>query len=104
MKHILATLATWRLTILIQREDAPFDALKRFREHVNLERASNYFGVDNVPLKANIYEEIGQAIECDYCLSVWCGLFVALCTKQNLIYALAYSIGALIVQSVFKEV
>ena len=107
MKHILNILATWRLMILIKEEDAPFDILKRFRESIehNLIYGDRYFS--KVPhsrlweLEGRILNEIYEALQCDWCLSIWCGLFVAIATRQNIVYALAYSAGALFLKPVF---
>ena len=95
MKHLLNILATWRLMELIRDEDAPYDALKRFREYVRVNRATYYADAPNVTRLERFYEEVGQVLECDWCLSIWCGLFVVVTTKENIVYTLAYSAGAL---------
>lgn len=91
MKHLLNSLAVWRLLYLIQEEDAPFEAMKKFRDHVVIKW--NY----SDGLSQKIYAEIGKAIECKWCLSVWLGFFVALATKENILYGFAYSAMALFI-------
>ena len=82
---------------MVRDEDAPYDAFKRFREHVRVNRPSYYGGNPSGGNLERLYEEVGQILECNWCLSVWCGLFVAIVTKTNPIYALAYSAGSLFI-------
>lgn len=98
MKHILNIMATWRLMELLRDEDAPFDVLERFRMQVRYD--SNH---SQNKLVKSVSNEIQEILNCDWCLSIWCGLFVAICTKQNLVFALAYSAGALFMGAIRNE-
>lgn len=111
MKHLLNILATWRLMELLSDEDAPFDVLVKFRAYVDDNQYEPSQTIGKIPIfavndtiKGRILHEIYEALNCSWCLSIWCGLFVALCTRQNLIYTLAYSAGALFLSPMFKAV
>lgn len=95
MKHILNILATWRIMELIQTEDAPFDILVIFRDYLHF----NYYRHNRQPItiKDKILNELYEAIECKWCLSVWIGFLVALFTGENILLGFAYSAGALFV-------
>lgn len=96
---------------LLSDESAPFDTLKNFREYVELNQYVPSQAIGLIPffdvndtIKGRILHEVYEALNCKWCLSLWCGLFVALCTRQNLIYAFAYSAGALFLSPIFKAV
>lgn len=98
MKHFLNIMATWRLMELLRDEDAPYDVLKNVRLYIQ----SNAASYANITSFERFLYEVGSALRCNWCLSIWCGLFVALATRQNIVYALAYSAGALFITQ-FRE-
>jgi hypothetical protein len=99
---------------LLRDENAPFDVLVKFRDYVDNNRHFEFILPDyqtgkkqapvNDTIKGRILHEVYEALNCKWCLSIWCGLFVALCTRQNLIYTFAYSAGALFLSPIFKAV
>lgn len=96
MTHLLNILATWRLMEFIHDEDAPYDAMRRFRQYVNTHRANH----PQATRYESFLDELSQAIGCKWCLSVWCGWFVALTTGNGLLTGLAYSAGAILIDQV----
>lgn len=68
---ILGVLATYRLTSLFHREVGPFKMFVWIRERFGI--VHDYLGFPHG------YPETmwGKLFECYWCLSVWCGIFVA---------------------------
>jgi hypothetical protein len=73
---ILCTLAVWRITHLLSKEDGPFDAVIRFRKLFG----QGFFG---------------NLLDCFYCLSIWIALPFGLWQgdgwKEKIVYWLALS-------------
>jgi len=69
---IIFSLITWRVTHLITEENGPDDIFVKLREK-------------------------GYIFTCFYCLSVWTGVAVALIFSQNLLFGLAYSALAIVI-------
>ncbi len=95
---MMGILATWRLTRLLYAgsptelaEDGPFDVFARLRDAVGV-RYDEY----SRPTGANV---VAKGLSCFWCTSVWAGLFVA---RGNVIKALAYSAGAILIQEIRK--
>ena len=67
---LIAALATYRLTLLINKESGPFDLLGRFRTWagVTYDQYSN-------PVASG---QLSEAILCPFCLSIWIGFMVTL--------------------------
>lgn len=65
---IIATLSTYRLTLLISSEGGPYNILERFRYFIGV-RFDEY----SKPYGTNTW---ARGILCPYCLSVWVGLAV----------------------------
>jgi hypothetical protein len=67
---IIAALAVYRITLLINKEAGPWDLLGRFRTWagIDYDEHSNPFSTG----------ELSAAILCPYCLSVWIGFMVTL--------------------------
>lgn len=67
---VIAALATYRLTLLIHKEDAPFELAARFRTWAGVvyDRYSN-------PQSTG---QLSAAILCPFCLSVWIGIGITL--------------------------
>lgn len=74
---LLISVANWRISNMIQREDGPFDIFVRLREFVGLTK------VEDLPLNEQLlYPEdefihdgnfFAKLLECIWCLSVWVG-------------------------------
>ena len=67
---LIAALATYRITLLINKESGPFDLFGRFRTWagVTYDQYSN-------PVSSG---QLSEAILCPFCLSVWIGICVTL--------------------------
>lgn len=91
MKILIISLAVWRISSLLAREDAPFRLLARFREWLEKQ--------ENVLLR-----QLSDAIHCVWCSSIWFGLLGACLISDNMIElivnTLAISALALIVEKV----
>ena len=76
MEFIIISLAIWRITHLVSKEDGPFNIIYRVR-------------------KAAGAGLIGDLLDCFYCLSIWVSLPFALGTgttvKDKLLLWMAYS-------------
>lgn len=95
MTLIIAVLITYRLTLLVTQESAPFEALSRFRDWIGVhyDEFSRCTGRN----------EIAKALCCFWCTSVWIGLLTALIMGAPVWYALAYSGGAVFLYEVTKH-
>jgi hypothetical protein len=82
---ILAILAVWRLTHLLQAEDGPWDIVVRLR------RVAGNGGA-------------GKVMDCFYCLSLWIampfGFLLAERWSERVLLWLALSAGAILLQRV----
>jgi hypothetical protein len=63
-KFVLATLATWRITHVLSKEDGPADAIVRLRMALGTSIA-------------------GALMDCFYCLSVWIAAPMALLVSRD---------------------
>ena len=63
-KFVLVSLASWRVTHMLAREDGPADVLARFRAQLG-----NSTG--------------GKLMDCFQCLSVWVAMPMALCVTRR---------------------
>ena len=71
-KFVLATLATWRITHALSKEDGPSDAIVRVRAALGTSIA-------------------GALMDCFYCLSVWIAAPMALLvTRDPLVFLLTW--------------
>lgn len=80
MRYVLNALATFRLTYLIMYDLLPFQIMAKLRDAAGVKQNAygNNYGTN----------EIAKALSCQWCCSLWVGLFVA---KGNIREALAYS-------------
>lgn len=82
---VLGTLATWRITHLLQAEDGPWDLVARFRRKLG----QSFWG---------------KLLDCFYCLSIWLALPLALVlgesTKERLLLWPALSGGAILLERI----
>lgn len=113
--HLMNILATWRITRLLSvdyGERGPFAILDRAREYVsNHAKGDVYKSV--VPnyetgkvkefIPANVWMEVWDALLCQFCLSVWVGICLAIVTRQNVLWGLAYSAGSLLFGRIFER-
>ena len=60
---LITSLAVWRITSLLYREDGPWDVFARFRKWVGV-----YYDEQSSPQGRNV---IAQVMTCAWCLSVW---------------------------------
>lgn len=79
LDFLLLSIATWRLSYMIVKEDGPYNILTRFRARFSL----------------------GGLTTCIYCLSVWIAalLYVVFIYAAPIVYVLAVSGGALMLRS-----
>ena len=88
LRFIILTLATWRITHLIQAEDGPWDVIFKIRKLLG-----NGFA--------------GSLMDCFYCLSIWIAIPFALIAGKTLvddvIYTMAISGGAIWIQQFQKD-
>lgn len=89
-------LIVWRVTRLLFMEDGPYQIIGKFRDlaGVSYTQNSQPFGTT----------EIGKALACKFCLSVWVGLAVALVTGRPVIEGFGYSAGALLFDELYQAV
>jgi len=87
-KFVLASLAVWRLTHLLSKEDGPWDLLRRFR----------------TSLGQGVW---GRLFSCFYCLSVWIALpfafFVGGSLAEKAVGWLAVSGAAILLERLMRE-
>lgn len=105
-KHLLAMLATWRITEILIDEDAPFDLASRLRAYalkqtyqVHRDDYSNW-----QPSPRGIWYELHRALECRWCMSVQIGIFIAIITGSNPLWGFAYSAGSLLFGKLFNAI
>lgn len=88
-KHLLNIMATWRLYRLLSsqhNERGPYAILEQLRTHAQIQTLQG----------SDFWYEVNEAIECKYCLTIWCGLVIATISQNSFIHGLAYSAGALL--------
>ena len=112
---LLISVANWRISNMIQREDGPFDIFVRFREFIGLTR------VEDLPLNEQLLYPnnefvhngnfFAKLVECIWCLSVWVGFAISLylgitnIIEASLvpIYALASSALTILISTKFEK-
>ena len=81
---IVGAVATWRLAYMLMREEGPYDVFEILRYKLGIR-----FNANSVPYATT---PIGRLFLCYYCLSIWCGFFVAVLQRKNpILYSLFYS-------------
>lgn len=109
-KHILAILATWRLTEILISENAPFDIALKAREIAEREGVKvvyDYNGNHKIAqriAKNKWYFELYKALSCRYCMSVQVGIAIAIVTRVNPLWGFAYSAGSLLFDKLFEAI
>lgn len=88
MSLAVGILLTYRLTLLITQENAPFGAFSRFRDWVGVEY--------NEMSQCVGRNEIARALCCFWCTSVYVGIGVSILMQEPLYWGLAVSGGAII--------
>jgi hypothetical protein len=85
---VIAILAVWRITHLIQAEDGPWDMIFKIRK-----LAGNGF--------------LGSLMDCFYCLSIWVALPFGYCIGYSWLNRfmlwMAYSAGAILLNKFFEK-
>lgn len=76
---------------MIQLEDGPYSIFDKLRDHAQLQSLQGH----------RLWYEVHEAINCKYCLSVWCGFVVAYNQREPIIYGFAYSAGSLVFGMIF---
>lgn len=80
---VIATLAVWRITHLLSKEDGPFDLIFKLRKQLG----QGFFG---------------SLLDCFYCLSLWIaipfGIWVGITTIEKIICCIAVSGLACIIE------
>lgn len=88
---VVVAFAIWRLAVLLQRDDGPFDVFKNFRDR---------YVMDGDELKDNVF---AKGYGCFFCLTVWLSFLGALYLCNNVvefvIYTLALSGAAIIIDN-----
>lgn len=72
---IVFGLAVWRGSIMITKEDGPFDVFSRMRENAGVEH-------NGVLAPWSTLNTAGKLLQCPYCLSMW--LALALIVLQSI--------------------
>ena len=89
LDFLIDTLATWRLTSLLYREEGVFSIFDRARDFVGI-RYNEY----NVAYADN---EVGKAFLCFWCLSIWVSGFIRW-IPMRLRYVMAVSAFAIFIE------
>jgi hypothetical protein len=88
LRFIILTLATWRVTHLIQAEDGPWDVIFKIRKLLG----------DGF---------VGSLMDCFFCLSIWVAIPFAVMEGHKIAdyfaYTMAFSGGAIIIQKLFSN-
>ena len=88
LQFVVLTLATWRITHLIQAEDGPWDVIFKIRKFVGNGLA-------------------GSLMDCFYCLSIWVAIPFAIIAGNKLSeyisYTMAFSGAAILIQMFSKD-
>jgi len=79
IEFIIIILAIWRVTSLLHAEDGPFHIFETVRKTVG---------------------KYTEAFDCFWCLSIWVAIPFAYFSENFIVYWLAYSAGAIIVNEV----
>lgn len=97
------SLITWRLSALLVKERGLFAIFERLRTWAGVYAESS---ADTINGQLVIFEqpkadsELGQLFLCVWCMSFWIGLLLA---KGHVLDALAYSAGAIVIESMVKQ-
>jgi hypothetical protein len=100
LELLISSLAVWRISSLLVREDGPVDVFAKLRTFMGV-RYDEY----SVPYGTNV---IGSLLLCVWCTSIWVAFFVALLEKPTNILkllqrTLALSAMAIIIDEVTSE-
>ena len=101
----ILSLAAWRIANLIvdDSEQGPFDVLDKLRYILGIryDEKGRMMSVD----KPVIYRELGRAVSCMWCLSLWIGLLLALIPYnfRFILWPFAISAMALLINKQIKR-
>ena len=102
---LILTLAAWRIANLIvdDSEEGPFDLLIWIRHALGIryDDRGRMVPVASPP----IYRELGRAVSCMWCLSLWTGLLLALIPSDYriILWPFAISAGSLLINKSVKR-
>jgi len=102
---IILSLAAWRIANLVvdDSEDGPFDILPKIRYWLGIryDDRGRMMSVDG-PL---LYRELGRAVSCMWCLSIWVGIFLSFIPSEIriILWPFAISAGVLLVNKFVKR-
>ena len=103
-------LATWRLTELLVEERGFYAIFDKVREYaVNNTLGENHIrqdalGVSLIDKRYGFWAEISKMLGCRYCTSVTVGIALAIVTRQNPLWGLAYSAASLMFGRLFEKI
>lgn len=86
LRLVLLGLATWRLSSLLVHERGPFDVFGRIRHATGADRVGEM-------------GEIQELFSCVWCMSIWVGLFLYVVRIPLLLYVLAASTIAILIDT-----
>jgi hypothetical protein len=94
---LIASLAVWRISSLLAREDGPWDIFVRFRLMIGFKY--------NKSSELEATNGFAKGLECVWCSSLWFAAIAALIMVHTsfygwLLYMLAISAGAIIVERI----
>lgn len=94
---IFFSLATWRMSSMLAREDGPDDVLHKLRYHLGVR-----YDEFSEPYSDKMF---GKLVLCMWCSSLWVAfVYTILITPQDLvnylIYPLAFSSGAILIEEI----
>ena len=107
---IIATLATFRLSLFIVDDPGPLDLLDWLRERLGIEWVYDYNSQGDPILGSGEWvaeNALGETLSCFWCVSLWVGLVVAWCSRLAVTVpwfwsGLAYSGLAILLRKRFK--
>lgn len=107
-KHLLAILATWRVTEILNSEAAPFELALKLRryayKHGSYSVIPDYDTGKMKQANSPFWREINDMLSCTWCLSVHVGLLIAIITRVNPLWGFAYSAGSLLFDKIFRAI
>ena len=107
-KHLLAILATWRITELLHDERAPFELAQRLRQyaykHGSYSVIPDYNTGKMKQADSPFWREINEMLMCKWCLSVNVGIAIAIITRVNPLWGFAYSAASLLFDKIFRAI
>ncbi len=92
------------MLVLDDGERGPAAIFDKVRDFVENKRVEAYEHNKSPYEQVNFWHEVSEAIRCQFCLSVWVGIALAIVTRRNPLYGFAYSAGALMFGRIFERI